>query len=82
MAQINSMDVAFSPAVKAVQTAKGSREGYARLETRRPWPNRITPELADFIGQQTGFFLGTASAGGQPYIQHRGGPPGFLFFFF
>ena len=78
MAQVNSMDVAFSPAVKAVQTAKGSREGYARLETRRPWPNRITPELADFIGQQTGFFLGTASAGGQPYIQHRGGPPGFL----
>ncbi|MCF4164252.1 pyridoxamine 5'-phosphate oxidase family protein [Zavarzinia compransoris] len=68
-------DIAFSPAVKAVQTAKGSRRLYAE---GRPWPDRVTPDLADFIARQTSFFLGTASAGGQPYIQHRGGPPGFL----
>ncbi len=74
----NPSDLAFSPAVKAIQSAKGSREGYARMEERRPWPDRITPELADFIGRQDSVFLGTASADGQPYIQHRGGPPGFL----
>jgi predicted pyridoxine 5'-phosphate oxidase superfamily flavin-nucleotide-binding protein len=71
-------NVAFSPAVKAIQQSKGSREAYARMEARRPWPDRITPELAQFIGQQTSVFLGTASAAGQPYIQHRGGPAGFL----
>jgi len=71
-------DVAFSRAVKAVQQSKGSREAYARMEARRPWPDRITPDLAQFIDQQTSVFLGTASTAGQPYIQHRGGPPGFL----
>ncbi|WP_321337616.1 pyridoxamine 5'-phosphate oxidase family protein [Breoghania sp.] len=80
MAQARSTpsDVAFSAAVKAIQTAKGSREMYARMEERRPWQNRITPDLAQFIGAQTSVFLGTASADGQPYIQHRGGPAGFL----
>ena len=71
-------DVAFSPAVKAIQASKGSREAYARMEAKRPWPDRITPDLAQFIAAQTSVFLGTASAAGQPYIQHRGGPAGFL----
>lgn len=71
-------DVAFTPAVKAVQHAKGSRALYAKVAARSPWSDRITPDLADFIGAQTSVFLGTASSGGQPYIQHRGGPPGFL----
>ena len=73
-----SSDVAFSPSVKAVQSRKGSRQGYASMEERGSWETRIPPELAEFIGQQTSVFLGTASAAGQPYIQHRGGPPGFL----
>ena len=73
-----SSDVAFSPAVKAVQTRKGSRAGYAAMEKRGGWETRITPELASFIAQQSSVFLGTTSAAGQPYIQHRGGPPGFL----
>ncbi|WP_158967133.1 pyridoxamine 5'-phosphate oxidase family protein [Chachezhania sediminis] len=73
-----TMDVAFTPAVRAAQTARGSREGYARMEARRPWADRITPDLADFLGRQTSVFLGTASAAGRPYIQHRGGPAGFL----
>jgi uncharacterized protein len=73
-----SSDVAFTPAVKAVQTRKGSRQGYASMEERGSWETRIPPDLAEFIGHQTSVFLGTASAAGQPYIQHRGGPPGFL----
>ena len=73
-----SSDVAFTPAVKAIQTRKGSRHGYASVEERGAWETRITPDLAEFIGRQTSVFLGTANADGQPYIQHRGGPPGFL----
>ena len=73
-----SSDVAFTPSVKAVQTRKGSRGAYARMEERGAWKTRITPDLADFIAAQTSIFLATVSADGQPYIQHRGGPPGFL----
>ena len=73
-----SSDVAFSPAVKAAQARLGSRETYARQEQDGGWETRITPDLARFIQAQTSVFLATASAEGQPYIQHRGGPPGFL----
>lgn len=76
--RIYSSDVAFTPAVKAVQSRKGSREGYGRMEERGSWQSRITPELAAFVAAQTSVFLATANADGQPYIQHRGGPPGFL----
>jgi predicted pyridoxine 5'-phosphate oxidase superfamily flavin-nucleotide-binding protein len=75
---VSSSDVAMTEAVKAVQTRKGSRHGYARMEQRGGWETRITPDLAAFIASLSSVFLGTASAGGQPYIQHRGGPPGFL----
>jgi predicted pyridoxine 5'-phosphate oxidase superfamily flavin-nucleotide-binding protein len=71
-------DIAFTPTVKALQQRKGSRANYARMETGRGWSTTITPDLADFIAAQTSVFFGTASADGQPYIQHRGGPPGFL----
>lgn len=71
-------DVAFSPAVKTVQESKGSRELYARMEAGRPWKTTVTADLSQFISEQTSIFLGTASAAGQPYIQHRGGPAGFL----
>jgi len=70
-------DIAFTPAVKAVQTAKGSRDGYAKVE-RRGWRTRVTPDLAEFLAGLDMFYLGTASAEGQPYIQYRGGSPGFL----
>jgi predicted pyridoxine 5'-phosphate oxidase superfamily flavin-nucleotide-binding protein len=73
-----SSDVAFTPAVKAIQTRKGSRSAYARMEERGGWETSISDELASFIAEQNSFFLATASADGQPYIQHRGGPPGFL----
>lgn len=73
-----SSDVAFSPAVKAIQTARGSRDSHARRERRGGWLTEITPDLAAFIAAQRSVYLATASADGQPYIQHRGGPPGFL----
>lgn len=71
-------DVAFTATVKAIQARKGSRASYARMEERGGWERRITPELAAFIGAQTSAFLATVNAAGQPYIQHRGGPAGFL----
>jgi predicted pyridoxine 5'-phosphate oxidase superfamily flavin-nucleotide-binding protein len=71
-------DVAFTPTVKAIQARKGSRHGYAKMEERGGWRTTITPDLAAFIAAQTSVFLATASADGQPYIQHRGGPAGFL----
>lgn len=71
-------DVAFTPAVKEVQRARGSRTAYARMEAGAGWRTAIDAGLAAFIAEQTSCFLGTASADGQPYIQHRGGPPGFL----
>jgi predicted pyridoxine 5'-phosphate oxidase superfamily flavin-nucleotide-binding protein len=78
MDSIPSSDVAFSPAVKAIQTERGSRDAHARRERRGGWQIEITPNIAAFIAEQRSFYLATASADGQPYIQHRGGPPGFL----
>ncbi len=75
---VYSSDVAFTQTVKAIQSRKGSRRGYAGIEQHGSWETLITPELAEFIARQRSAFLGTASADGQPYIQHRGGPPGFL----
>jgi hypothetical protein len=71
-------DVAFTPTVKAIQSRKGSRESYARVEQRGGWQATITPDLGAFVEAQTSVFLATANAEGQPYIQHRGGPSGFL----
>jgi len=68
---------AFTPTVKAIQTRKGSRASYQRME-ERPWRDTVTSDLAAFIAAQTSFFMATATVDGQPYIQHRGGPAGFL----
>src|SRR3954467_8884720 len=71
-------DVAFTKAVKAVQQRKGSRGSYARMERGRGGRTTVTPDLADFLAGLDMFYLGTANADGQPYIQYRGGPAGFL----
>ena len=71
-------DVAFTPCVKAIQSRKGSRSAYARMESQGGWATAISEALAEFIAGQTSAFLATANTQGQPYIQHRGGPPGFL----
>lgn len=71
-------DIAFTESVKHFQQRNGSRDSYARMERGTGWSDRITPPLADFIAQQNSFYLATVNADGQPYIQHRGGPRGFL----
>lgn len=71
-------DVAFTESVKAVQQRMGSRKHYERMETAGGWENAISKDLADFIGDRDSFYLASANAKGQPYIQHRGGPKGFL----
>jgi predicted pyridoxine 5'-phosphate oxidase superfamily flavin-nucleotide-binding protein len=75
--QIFASDVAFSPAVKQIQTRKGSREHYSHQE-ERGWRTEVDDNLAAFLAEANSFYLATASADGQPYIQHRGGPKGFL----
>ncbi|QDT44105.1 Pyridoxamine 5'-phosphate oxidase [Gimesia alba] len=71
-------DIAFTPSVKAIQSSKGSRSQYARMEQGFGWQTKITTELAAFLSELDMFYLGTASQSGQPYIQYRGGSPGFL----
>jgi uncharacterized protein len=73
-----SSDIAFTPSVKAIQTRRGSRAAYARMEDNGGFRTAITDDLSKFIATQTSVFLATANAEGQPYIQHRGGPAGFL----
>jgi predicted pyridoxine 5'-phosphate oxidase superfamily flavin-nucleotide-binding protein len=71
-------DVAFSPAVKEIQTRKGSRHGYAQVEESGGWRTEIDENLTAFLGDATSLYFATASADGQPYMQHRGGPKGFV----
>ena len=73
-----SSDVAFTPAVKAIQTRKGSRDAYARVDQHGGWRTEINEDLAAFLAETNSLFFATASADGQPYIQHRGGPKGFV----
>jgi predicted pyridoxine 5'-phosphate oxidase superfamily flavin-nucleotide-binding protein len=73
-----SSDVAFTPAVKAIQTAKGSRDAFAQVEQRGGWRSEIDDNLAAFVADANSLYFATASADGQPYIQHRGGPRGFV----
>lgn len=75
---IASSDIAFTPAVKALQQRRGSRQAYARLEARGGWATLVTPDLAAFLGELDTAYLATSAANGQPYAQHRGGPKGFL----
>ena len=71
-------DIAFTPAVKRIQAKKGSRPSYAKVEQGRGWQTRVTSDLTGFLAGLDMFYLGTANAEGQPYIQYRGGSPGFL----
>jgi predicted pyridoxine 5'-phosphate oxidase superfamily flavin-nucleotide-binding protein len=73
-----SSDVAFTPAVKSIQVRKGSREAYAHVEENGGWRTEIDERLASQLADTNSFYLATATADGQPYIQHRGGPKGFI----
>ena len=76
--QTYSSDVAFTPAVKAVQARKGSRDAYAHVEQRGGWRTEIDEDLAARLAQTNSLYFATSTADGQPYIQHRGGPKGFV----
>jgi hypothetical protein len=73
-----SSDVAFTPAVKAIQIAKGSRDAYAAVEAHGGWRTEVDERLATTLAEANSLYFATASADGQPYIQHRGGPKGFV----
>lgn len=75
---IYSSDVAFTPAVKAIQARKGSRDGYAHVEQRGGWRTEIDEDLAARLVETNSLYFATSTADGQPYIQHRGGAKGFV----
>ncbi|MBO6947883.1 MAG: pyridoxamine 5'-phosphate oxidase family protein [Rhodospirillales bacterium] len=71
-------DIAFTPQVKAEQEKRGSRAGYAKMEQKNGWGENVTPDLAKYLAERDSIYLATSNADGQPYIQHRGGRPGFI----
>src|SRR5690606_16261999 len=73
----NNADLVFTPAAQRAQNERGSAKAYAQ-RLAEGFPDSVTPELAKFIAGQDTVFLATASADGAPYIQHRGGPKGFI----
>ena len=73
-----SSDIAFTTSVKAMQARRGSRKAYAKMEARGGFKTKITPDLIAFLTQVDTAYLATANAAGQPYVQHRGGPKGFI----
>jgi predicted pyridoxine 5'-phosphate oxidase superfamily flavin-nucleotide-binding protein len=74
---MNNASLVFTPAVQKAQAERGSAKAYAQ-RVADGFPNTVTPELAQFIALQDTAFLGTTSADGAPYIQHRGGSKGFI----
>ena len=73
-----SSDIAFTPVIKALQTARGSRDAYAKIEARGGFRTTVTQDLAEFLAETDTAYLATANALGQPCAQHRGGPKGFM----
>jgi hypothetical protein len=74
---MNNSDLVFTPTVRAAQTERGLAKAYAR-RIDEGFPDRVTPELAQFLAEQDAVFVATATKDGPPYIQHRGGPKGFV----
>ncbi len=74
----NPADILFSPGIRAIQERYGSRDTIARMETRGHWKSCLSEDVISFIRARNSFYLGTASREGRPYIQHRGGPTGFI----
>jgi uncharacterized protein len=74
---MNNSERVFTPAARQAQAERGSSKAYER-RIAEGFPDRVTPELAAFIAEQDTAFLATATADGAPYIQHRGGPKGFI----
>jgi predicted pyridoxine 5'-phosphate oxidase superfamily flavin-nucleotide-binding protein len=73
----DNSDIVFTPAARAAQAERGSARAYDK-RIAAGFPDRVTPDLAAFIGELDTAFLATVSSAGAPYIQHRGGPKGFI----
>jgi len=71
-------DIAFTPTVKSEQEKRGSRKGYQTMADKRDWPDKITDDLRAYLAERDSFYIATTNSAGQPYIQHRGGPKGFI----
>jgi len=71
-------DVMFSASVRAEQARHGSRDAYARRAVNGGFVTELSDDAVTFIRERNSAFFATASADGQPYVQHRGGPPGFI----
>ena len=68
----------FTPVVKALQEKYGSRRHYARMESGGAAPDRLGPDETSFLSERDSLYMATVGANGWPYVQHRGGAPGFL----
>jgi predicted pyridoxine 5'-phosphate oxidase superfamily flavin-nucleotide-binding protein len=75
---MTAADIIFPPRVREEQRRRGSRETYEARERKRPWPDEVRTDLEAFLATLDTAFLGTVSRDGRPYIQHRGGPKGFI----
>jgi uncharacterized protein len=71
------LNLVFSPTVKAAQQQNGSRDAYAKRDVMSE-PDRLTENEAQFIATRDSFYMASVGSGGWPYVQHRGGPPGFI----
>ena len=71
-------DIAFTPAVQALQEKHGSRAQYARMQAHASGDASLGPREAAFMARADSFYLATVSETGWPYVQHRGGPRGFM----
>jgi len=74
----SSAEIIFPPRVREEQRRRGSRQAYEAREHKRGWPDEVRPDLEAFLATLDTAFLGTVSREGRPYIQHRGGPKGFI----
>ncbi|MBV9259803.1 MAG: pyridoxamine 5'-phosphate oxidase family protein [Pseudolabrys sp.] len=74
---LSNSEIVFTPAARAAQAERGSAHSYDK-RVAEGFPDRVTPELTAFIAEQDTAFLATATKDGAPYIQHRGGPKGFI----
>jgi len=70
--------IAFTPSVQAAQTRMGSRDAYRNVELGAAEVVELSPHEVEFLGARDSFYQGTVGENGWPYVQHRGGPPGFL----
>jgi predicted pyridoxine 5'-phosphate oxidase superfamily flavin-nucleotide-binding protein len=71
-------EIAFTPTVQEIQEREGSRSAYARHEGGAPHHDRLGEREAAFIAERDSFYMASVGETGWPYLQHRGGPPGFL----